>query len=474
MAIKGNLVVAQSGGPTMVINRSLVGVITEALKYADINLILGGKHGIQGILDEEFIDLKKEVVRRLDVIAQSPGAALGSCRLKPDRDICLKLFSIFKKYDVRYFFYIGGNDSAKAASIVNQIAKKEKYELRTFHVPKTIDNDLLETDHCPGYGSAARYVALACKGNDMDNRALPGIKIDVCMGRDAGWLTAASSLARERNDDGPHMIYLPERPKSLKEILASIEQIYDKYGRATIAVSEGLRANVKEHFKKKNKETGEVIEGEAYPLFVYARSVRDELDELGMHGIIDWLESLAKIESQCGGAKLDNFGHPQLSGSGVLGDFFSSAVKMHFFKKYKKKVRVRSDTLGYPQRSFPGCVSQVDAEEAFMVGEAAVKYAIMDDVDASVGIKRIGEGRNYSSVPFMADLDKVGGLDLPPNTPNHRQMPDEYINGEGNDVTLAFIDYVWPLVGLLPSKGLFQEYPVKYDEKKKKIISLSQ
>lgn len=463
------MVVAQSGGPTMVINRSLIGVLNEALKYSDIEYILGGKFGLEGILQEKFIDLRKEASRRLDIIARSPGAALGSCRLKPDIDTCLKLFEIFKKYNVKYFFYIGGNDSAKAASIVNKIAKDENYELRTFHVPKTIDNDLLETDHCPGYGSAARYVALAFKGNDMDNRALPGIKVDICMGRNAGWLTAASALAREREDDGPHLIYLPERPKSLKEILADIEEVYAKYNRAYIAVSEGLRANVKEKWTKKDKKTGKIIEGEGYPLFIYAKSVRQELDELGMHSVIEWLESLEKIETDSGGIKYDDFGHPQLSGTGVLGDFFSSVIKIYFYNKLKKKIRVRSDTLGYPQRSFPECVSQVDAEEAYMVGEAAVKHAIMDDIDASIGIRRIGNGRNYVSEAFLADLDVVGGLNLPEGELNHKLMPDNYINDKGNDVTPEFIEYAWPLIGLLPPKGLFQEFYVKYDPKDGRI-----
>lgn len=462
MSIKGNMVVAQSGGPSMVINRSLIGVLTEALKYSDIQWILGGKHGIEGILKEQFIDLRKEVSRRADVIAKSPGSALGSCRKKPDKDVCLDLFKVFKKYDVRYFFYIGGNDSAKAASIVNDIAKKEKYELRTFHVPKTIDNDLLETDHCPGYGSAARYVALAFKGNDMDNRALPGIKIDICMGRNAGWLTAASALARERDDDGPHLIYLPERPKSLKDILNDIDEVYTKYGRATVAVSEGICGNVKEPWEKKDKKTGEVKErGEAYPLLIYSKSVREELKELGMESLIGVLDAMKGIEEAAGGAALDEFGHPQLSGSGVLGDFLASAAKIYFFKKYNKKVRVRSDTLGYPQRSFPDVISESDAEEAFMVGEAAVKYAIMDDVDASVAIKRIGEGRNYAAETFMAKLEVVGGLTLPKGVANHKLMDDKFISEKGNNVTPAFFEYAWPLVGLLPHKGLFQEFYIK-------------
>lgn len=446
----------------MVINRSLIGVLSEALKYPDIEWILGGKHGIEGILKEQFIDLRKEVSIRADVIANSPGAALGSCRKKPDKETCVELFKIFKKYNVRYFFYIGGNDSAKAASIVNAIAKEEKYELRTFHVPKTIDNDLLETDHCPGYGSAGKYVALAFKGNDMDNRALPGIKIDICMGRNAGWLTAASALARERCDDGPHLIYLPERPKSLKEILNDIDEVYTKFGRATIAVSEGICGNVKEPWEKKDKKTGAVKErGEGYPLFIYSKSVRKELEELGMESIIKVLDSMMQIEEAAGGAALDEFGHPQLSGSGVLGDFFANAVKIYFFNKYQKKVRVRSDTLGYCQRSFPTVLSETDAEEAFMVGEAAVKYAIMDDIDASVAIKRIGEGRNYASETYMASLETVGGLNLPKGVANHKLMPDEYINAKGNDITPAFLEYAWPLIGILPHKGIFQEFKVK-------------
>ena len=203
MEIKGNILIGQSGGPTPVINQSLVGIVQEAKKHEAVGKILGARHGILGILNEDFIDLGAQGTETLERVAKTPAAALGSCRHKPTKEDCEKVFDVFRKYSVHYFFYIGGNDSAETADIINNIARERSYELRVFHVPKTIDNDLRVTDHCPGYGSAARYVACCFAGNDLDNRALPGVKIDIVMGRHAGWLTAASALARIDETSGP-------------------------------------------------------------------------------------------------------------------------------------------------------------------------------------------------------------------------------------------------------------------------------
>ena len=238
---KMNMVIAQSGGPSMVINQSLVGAVLEARKSPAIGKILGARHGILGILGDDYIDLRKPSAKKLEAIAETPSSALGSCRKKPNADDCKAIFEQFRKLDVGYFFYIGGNDSADAARIVAEEAEKANYPLVVYHIPKTIDNDLRSCDHTPGFGSAARFVASAIRGDDLDNRALGGVKIDIIMGRDAGFLTAASALARTREDDGPHLIYLPEVSFSEEKFIKDVKAAMKKYGRCVCAISEGIR-----------------------------------------------------------------------------------------------------------------------------------------------------------------------------------------------------------------------------------------
>ncbi len=400
MGDKGNLIIGQSGGPTMVINQSLIGAVFEALKYDEIEGIYGMQNGVQGLLEEKIVDLRKESKETLEKVASSPGAALGSCRYKPSKEDCEKIFNICKKYNIRYFFYIGGNDTAETANILNEIATEANYELRIFHIPKTIDNDLRETDHCPGYGSAARYVSLLFKGDNLDNLSLKGIKLNIVMGRNAGWLTAASALAREKEGDGPHLIYVPERPVSMDKIVNDIDEVYKKYGRALVAVSEGLR-----------NTDGELM-------------LKSKLTEK------------------------DAYGNVQLSGSGALGDFLASEIKA----RLGGKLRVRADTLGYAQRSFFGVVSEVDAREAREVGAAAVKYAMKGEMRGSVIIKRTGNGKNYAVETGFTQLEKVARVT--------KDLPDEFIKGE-NDITDAFIEYATPLVGKLPQTGRLNFYSIK-------------
>ena len=223
----GKAVIGQSGGPTAVINKSLVGFIKEAINQ-EYDEILGARHGLEGILKEDFVDLSKLSESQLYGISKTPAAALGSVRKKPTENDIEKLVSIFEKQNIRYFFYIGGNDSAETANLVYEGAKKIGYEIKAFHVPKTIDNDLLETDHCPGYGSAARFVAHAFQGDDADNRSLKGIKINVLMGRHAGWLTAASTLGKSTEEDGPHLVYVPEKVFNLDEFLKDVKELFDQ------------------------------------------------------------------------------------------------------------------------------------------------------------------------------------------------------------------------------------------------------
>ncbi|MGA9579217.1 MAG: diphosphate--fructose-6-phosphate 1-phosphotransferase, partial [Terrimicrobiaceae bacterium] len=239
--LEGKVLVAQGGGPTAVINQSVVGVTLEARKFTQVKAVYGAIHGVQGIVKEEFLDLTRETTHNLELVAETPSSALLSTRDKPDQEYCARMFKVMRKHDIRYFFYVGGNDSSDTVQIVNQQAEEAGYDFRAIHIPKTIDNDLLLNDHCPGFGSAARFVTQAFIGLNLDNRALSGVLIGVVMGRHAGFLTASSSLARKYVDEGPHLIYLPERPFSMERFLADVDRIYSKYGLCTVAVSEGIQ-----------------------------------------------------------------------------------------------------------------------------------------------------------------------------------------------------------------------------------------
>lgn len=437
--IKGNLVVGQSGGPTAVINQSLVGVVQEALQHGEIDKILGARNGVEGVLREDFINLRGQAHQTLEDVAATPSAGLGSCRFKPKEDDCKAIFKIFEKHNVRFFFYIGGNDSALATGIINKIAQQENYPLHVFHVPKTIDNDLLVTDHCPGFGSAAKYVAQAFMGNDTDNRSLPGIKIDVVMGRNAGWLTAASALARVNGGDGPHMMCLPERSYTIKEFVERVDAVYTKNKRALVAVSEGLA-----------DRDGNV--------WLQSDIIRQELADLDMKSIIDWMDASGKIEDQAGGAKLDSFGHAQLSGTGALADMLAQVVKIHLYRKHNKKVRTRADTLGYAQRSYCGVVSEVDALEAREAGRAAVRVAVQGKMSGSICFRRIpSEFGKYLCDSFCASLEDVSGVNFPKGVKQYRPMEDKFITDDKFDVTPEFVEWARPLLGTLPVKGILAD-----------------
>ena len=220
MKLEGKVLIAQGGGPTAVINQSLVGIILEARRYPQITKIYGALNGVSGIVDERFVDLTQETERNLEEIANTPSSALGSTRDKPDEAYCKQMFEVMRAHDIRYFFYIGGNDSSDTVRIVSEEAGKVGYDFRTVHIPKTIDNDLMGNDHTPGYGSAARFVTQCFMGANLDNRALKGVYIGIVMGRHAGFLTAASAMAQRFPDDGPHLIYLPERPFHMSQFLS--------------------------------------------------------------------------------------------------------------------------------------------------------------------------------------------------------------------------------------------------------------
>lgn len=384
MELEGKVVVAQGGGPTAVINQSLVGVVLESRKFRQVTKVYGAINGVNGIINDNFLDLTQETTNNLERVAVTPSSALGSTRDKPDEKYCEEIFNIFRQHDVRYFFYIGGNDSADTVRIVNQQAERLHYDFRAIHIPKTIDNDLVLNDHTPGYPSAARYVAQAFIGMNLDNRALPGIHIGIVMGRHAGFLTAAASIAQKYPDDGPHLVYVPERPFSIELFLKDVKQVYDRLGRCVVAVSEGIQ------------------------------------DDKG----VPILSSLIKTER-------DAHGNIQLSGSAALGERLSALVKEHLGIS-----RVRSDTLGYIQRSFLGCVSEVDQLEAREVGEKAAQFAIWHNIDGSITMNRTG----YYSVDYqIRDLAEVAG--------RTKLMPDNFINPEGNNVTEDFKYYLQPLLG---------------------------
>lgn len=403
MATTGNAVIGQSGGPTSVINQSLVGVIEEVRKSAPhIKKLLGARHGVRGIVANDYIELNDVPADLLEKIAGTPSSALGSTRDKPDAEYCKKIMENFRQNDVKYFFYIGGNDSADAARIVQEMAAQAGHELHVFHIPKTIDNDLRVHDHTPGFGSAAKFVTAAIMGDNYDNASLPGIKVDIIMGRNAGFLTAASVLARQYEGDGPHLIYVPEAPLSEEKFLADVDRIYSKKGRCLIAMSEGVSTP----------------DGKTW-----AEKMSDDLEK-------------------------DSHGNIQLSGTGALGDFFAGLVTKKLNNPGGKKLRVRADTFGYLQRSFAGYVSETDAKEAREVGRQAVRYSADNaNMELSVVMKRV------SNSPYTIELDKTSIKNVAKDT---KHLAAEFISG-GNDITQAFIDYAKPLVGELPVVGTFPQ-----------------
>ena len=381
----GKILVAQGGGPTAVINQSMVGVALEARRFRDVKRVYGARHGVRGIVDEDFVDLTQETSHNLELVASTPSSALGSTRDKPDLKYCQEIFKVLRAHEIEHFFYIGGNDSSDTVRIVSEEALKAQYPLRAIHIPKTIDNDLVANDHTPGFPSAARFVAQAFAGVNLDNAALPGIYVGVVMGRHAGFLTAASALGKKFPDDGPHLIYLPERAFDTDKFLADVKTTYERFGRCVIAVSEGIH------------------------------------DAAG----VPILSKLAKTVEH------DPHGNVQLSGTGALADLLCEEIKSKLGYK-----RVRGDTFGYLQRSFIGCVSDVDQREAREVGEKAVQYAMWGQVDGSVTIKRSG----FYSVDYeLVPLNVVAG--------KTRVMEDEFITASGTDVTDAFRLYLRPLLG---------------------------
>ena len=381
----GKILVAQGGGPTAVINQSLAGVVLEARRHHGVRLVYGAQHGVRGIVNEDLVALRSERSHNLELVAGTPASALGSTRDKPDLKYCQEIFKVLQAHEIEHFFYIGGNDSADTVRIVAEEARNAGYPLRAIHIPKTIDNDLVGNDHTPGFPSAARFVAQAFAGANLDNAALPGVYVGVVMGRHAGFLTAASALGKKFPDDGPHLIYVPERVFDVGRFLADVKATYERHKRCVIAVSEGIH------------------------------------DASGAPIITQLAKDVEK----------DAHGNVQLSGTGALADLLCEEIKAKLGIK-----RVRGDTFGYLQRSFVGCTSDVDAREAREVGEKAVQYAMWGDRSGSVAIKRTG----FYAVDYeLQPLEAVAG--------KTRVMEDEFLTAAGTDVTDAFRLYLRPLLG---------------------------
>jgi ATP-dependent phosphofructokinase / diphosphate-dependent phosphofructokinase len=388
------VVIAQGGGPTAVINQSLVGAVLAARARPEVAAVYGARHGVRGIVQDQLLDLTREPEANLEAVAATPSAALGSTRDKPDAAYCAEIFKVLQAQGITHFFNIGGNDSSDTVRIVSEEAKRVGYALQCLHIPKTIDNDLVENDHTPGFPSAARFVAQAFAGADLDNAALPGVYLGVVMGRHAGFLTAAAAALRQGPDDGPHLMYLPERAFDIEAFLADVHAVVQRLGRCVVAVSEGVH------------------DASGVPL----------------------LAQLAKTVER------DAHGNVQLSGSGALADVLCETIKTRL-----KLKRVRGDTFGYLQRSFLGVVSDVDAREARGAGVAAVRYAFEQGQRGSVAIRRRASDA-YASEFALLPLSAVAA--------KTRTMEDTFIASSGTDVTPAFVDYLLPLLGTgLPAKA---------------------
>ena len=388
--LTGNAIFGQSGGPTSVINASAAGVITEALKQDCINKVYGAANGIRGILEEKFYDMGMEDPKELELLKTTPSSALGSVRYKladPDVDDTdyKRLLEVFKKYDIRYFFYNGGNDSMDTCNKVSKYMQKVGYECRVIGVPKTIDNDLAETDHCPGYGSAARYVATSTMEVYLGARVYdtPMVCVLEVMGRNAGWLTAATALAAYKGY-GPDLIYLPEITFDMDKFISDVKKVYEKNnGKVIIAVSEGIK------------------------------------DKDGRY-ISEYGSDLAKEK--------DAFGHSQLGGTAQV---LASILKKEL------KCKARAIEFSLLQRCASHCASKTDVEESFRAGQMAVKFAVEGYTDYMVAYER-EPGKEYKCNYKLVELSKVANAE--------KKIPREWINEDGTGLTQEFIDYALPLI----------------------------
>jgi len=387
--LRGNCIVAQSGGPTAVINQSLCGVIQEAQGHKEIEEIYGANNGILGLLKGELIDLGKEKISTIDGLGTTPGAALGSCRYRlrswsESKKDFEKIIEIYRRYNLRYFFYIGGNDAMDTANKIDEAAKRMNYQLKVIGIPKTIDNDLILTDHCPGFASAAKYLAVSVMEAGRHLESLyhsEAITILETLGRNTGWLAGSCALAKRSKEDAPHLIYFPEIPFSLDRFIKDVKEVYRKIGGVFIVVSEGLRD------KKGN--------------YVCARK---------------------------DGVSIDAFGHPELEG---ISDYLKKVIESRF------KLKTRTIKPDICQQSAVHFASRLDMEEAYLLGREAVRLALEGKSGYMITIKR-GKGKVYKPRTSAARLSLVANME--------KRVPLRWINKKGNFVTKQFIEYVRPLI----------------------------
>jgi 6-phosphofructokinase 1 len=387
-----------------VINSSLVGVLREAEKQG-IRRIYGMRYGIRGLLAGDLVDLTNLPEEVLPILQRTPSAALGACRYHlTDADIPLALATL-QEHGIHYMIYIGGNDSADTSHRLAQAAMQQGMDLRIIAVPKTIDNDLPVTDHCPGYGSAARFVAVSTLETTLDTRAMPDIypvKILETMGRNSGWLAASSALARVTGWDTPDLIYLPEAPKNVDEMLDEVQQVYKTKGHVVIVMSENVKCR------------------DGRPLSVVGMEVLQETNGQG-----------GKATATSSPDFVDSFGHAYYRGAG-------SAWVLSQLITRRLDLRARVDQPGTLQRMSQAHQSEVDLIEAEECGRAAVRGALAGATDQMVILER-AEGPIYRCTIGMAQLEHIANVE--------RHMPADFLNVEGNFVTQAFIDYALPLIG---------------------------
>ena len=385
--LKGACIIGQSGGPTSVINASAYGVIDTALKSPCITQVLGAEHGIKGVLNDRLFDMGLEDPEELRLLKYTPSSALGSCRYKiadPEKDDTdyRRILEVFKKHNVRYFFYNGGNDSMDTCNKISKYMQKVGYECRIMGVPKTIDNDLNGTDHCPGFASAAKYIATSCAEVWQDAHVYDTgmVTIIEIMGRHAGWLAGSAALA-SLTGCGPDLVYLPETDFDMERFLADVKAVYDQNGNCLVAVSEGIH---------------------------YADG---------------------SFVSEAKTSATDGFGHAQLGG---LASHLASAVKGAF------GVKVRGIELSLLQRCGAHLDSETDAEEALLAGSAAVQAAVDGFTDKMVAFRCTRGEDGYRCETVLEPLDIVANFE--------KKVPREWINEAGNGVNQQFIDYVLPLI----------------------------
>lgn len=385
--LKGALMFGQSGGPTSVINASACGVFQEAFKHDCITKVYGLRHGIRGILDENFVDMGAEDPKQIELLKNTPSSALGSVRYKladPEKDDTdyKKILEVFKKYNVRYFFYNGGNDSMDTCSKVSAYLSKAGYECRVMGVPKTIDNDLWGTDHCPGFASAAKYLATSCMEIHHDARVYDKGTVTVLevMGRNAGWMTASTVIASYQGQ-GPDLIYVPEVAFDVNKFVADVKRIYAERGNVIVAVSEGIH------------------------------------DKDGKY-IAEYSQSLAK----------DSFNHAQLGGTA---SFLANLCKEEL------GVKTRAIEFSLLQRCAAHSASAVDVSEAYNAGAEAVKNAVAGKSGYMIAFER-DMTNGYKCIIKLLPLEDVANKE--------KKLPAEYLNKEHNFIEKSFLDYVMPLI----------------------------